>query len=315
MRGKGRVASVSIKNPRITPAHAGKSWHSNSSARRRWDHPRPCGEKLSSSCAMMHMPGSPPPMRGKGAAKPGANVFDRITPAHAGKSSAFNSADARGKDHPRPCGEKLEGTIEEAVKGGSPPPMRGKDAGGHYLMPARRITPAHAGKSRHPPDAILGVRDHPRPCGEKRRGRASEAQHRGSPPPMRGKVHIGIKSFLIVGITPAHAGKSYLFSQIFLFAKDHPRPCGEKSGKRCFSRLLPGSPPPMRGKVAAARQHPSAVGITPAHAGKSRYCACLLSASRDHPRPCGEKPSLQLSPNLQSGSPPPMRGKAFFHLF
>ena len=29
----------------------------------------------------------------------------------------------------------------------------------------------------------------------------------------------------------------------------------------------------------------------------------------DHPRPCGEKSSLQLSPSVQLGSPPPMRGK------
>ena len=66
---------------------------------------------------------------------------------------------------------------------------------------------------------------------------------------MRGKGFALVNRVLRVGITPAHAGKS--FKQLIqrLFAQDHPRACGEK----CYraAKGLPGR------------------RITPAHAGKS----------------------------------------------
>ena len=37
----------------------------------------------------------------------------------------------------------------------------------------------------------------------------------------------------------------------------------------------------------------------------------LCIKCKDHPRPCGEKSNLQCLPNLQLGSPPPMRGKGY----
>ena len=50
--------------------------------------------------------GSPPPMRGKDALPGRYNVMQRITPAHAGKSSIELSDGCHRQDHPRPCGEK-----------------------------------------------------------------------------------------------------------------------------------------------------------------------------------------------------------------
>ena len=50
--------------------------------------------------------------------------------------------------------------------------------------------------------------------------------------------------------------------------------------------------------------------ITPAHAGKRSACSMLRLASRDHPRPCGEKVCTPVAIMLDPGSPPPMRGKA-----
>ena len=52
---------------------------------------------------------------------------------------------------------------------------------------------------------------------------------RGSPPPMRGKVPVGIELNFLVGITPAYAGKSSFALDGAEVAKDHPRLCGEKS--------------------------------------------------------------------------------------
>ena len=75
--------------------------------------------------------------------------YVRITPAHAGKSPLDNSTNISGKDHPRPCGEK--GTCKNVPFCciGSPPPMRGKVTAVNPDMQGVRITPAHAGKSRH----------------------------------------------------------------------------------------------------------------------------------------------------------------------
>ena len=65
----------------------------------------------------------------------------------------------------------------------------------------------------------------------------------------------------------------------------------------------------MRGKVRGRADVREAVGITPAHAGKSAMWEEVPQRRKDHPRPCGEKVtrSLRLSP--WKGSPPPMRGK------
>ena len=73
---------------------------------------------------------------------------------------------------------------------------------------AGRITPAYAGKSRPPQNAIVTKRDHPRLCGEKLLSIWQNVKHSGSPPPMRGKVHDTADKAKELGITPAYAGKS-----------------------------------------------------------------------------------------------------------
>ena len=66
-------------------------------------------------------------MRGKEYRGVRGSVANRITPAHAGKSTFSNILFLFSLDHPRTCGEKW-------VFGG-------------ILEKIRRITPAHAGKS------------------------------------------------------------------------------------------------------------------------------------------------------------------------
>ena len=51
----------------------------------------------------------------------------------------------------------------------------------------------------------------------------------GSPPPMRGKVLLPRRAGLVIGITPAYAGKRYAFRLSFFVKRDHPRLCGEKT--------------------------------------------------------------------------------------
>ena len=71
-----------------------------------------------------------------------------------------------------------------------------------------------------------------------------------------------------------------------------------------------GSPPRMRGKVAAAVPALFLRGITPACAGKSEKQVPFLPPYQDHPRVCGEKPHLTPAIDRSKGSPPRMRGKA-----
>ena len=167
MRGKALSYTMIDAPPRITPAHAGKSPSAGSFFAHGKDHPRPCGEKAIVSPPIHTYIGSPPPMRGKDTVAHVNTFRIRITPAHAGKRQAQHIRHLRDRDHPRPCGEKLDGVAPQRDIRGSPPPMRGKDFRLDFVLNMCRITPAHAGK--RPRAGFRAPRrwDHPRPCGEK----------------------------------------------------------------------------------------------------------------------------------------------------
>ena len=71
--------------------------------------------------------------------------------------------------------------------------------------------------------------------------------------------------------------------------EDHPRLCGEKSSTSVLYLTIPGSPPPMRGKVFYGFAVLNGLGITPAYAGKSFFRCRGRYSRQDHPRLCGEK--------------------------
>ena len=130
----------------ITPAHAGKRYGLRSASALARDHPRPRGEKERGGRRPAGAWGSPPPTRGKGAARPARTVENGITPAHAGKSAQAIGVLPSCTDHPRPRGEKNAERRAEYDRRGSPPPMRGKADSGGSTFDENRITPAHAGK-------------------------------------------------------------------------------------------------------------------------------------------------------------------------
>ena len=66
----------------------------------------------------------------------------------------------------------------------------------------------------------------------------------------------------------------------------------------------------MRGTAFRPCRSSMPSGITPAHAGNSSHCRCRSRSRKDHPRTCGEQPSLSSCPSSMSGSPPHMRGTA-----
>ena len=129
---------------------------------------------------------------------------------------------------------------------------------------------------------------------------------------MRGKAILSLTIYKMIGITPAHAGKSLVPSDEMSKAWDHPRACGEKVFKKKYLTAYIGSPPRMRGKVAIFFHCLLWIRITPAHAGKRRANAPRVFFKKDHPRACGEKFLHCIPQYLLSGSPPRMRGKVAF---
>ena len=289
MRGKGSRALGLRSACGITPAYAGKRYAVRDVPAHVGDHPRLCGEKSHPTTPFSWCTGSPPPMRGK--ARHIAHRYGdrRITPAYAGKSPSWWAWAAAGRDHPRLCGEKEAAASAVWRQSGSPPPMRGKGFGWLIDHKDEGITPAYAGKRCTPQSYRAIYRDHPRLCGEKRQILTEKRKAAGSPPPMRGKVHIVIHTIAIIRITPAYAGKRC--APVTTMCKHQ------------------GSPPPMRGKDPVKLLLDVCTRITPAYAGKSFVVKSNVLAARDHPRLCGEKGFGLFPQPLYLGSPPPMRGK------
>ena len=167
-----------------------------------------CGEKLARLYSSVPVPGSPPRMRGKVLLRGISLRCSRITPACVGKSIRPSSMASVPWDHPRVCGEKVVFPLFRSFRLGLPPRMRGKAERAAAAANRRRITPAHAGKSTLVNSTTKPQRDHPRLCGEKAAYFRAECVPRGSPPRVRGKVLCLQSGNVIVGITPAYAGKS-----------------------------------------------------------------------------------------------------------
>ena len=189
-------------------------------------------------------------MRGKASGLSCPQKPSRITPAYAGKRNGQSPTMLLRRDHPRVCGEKNAILSGRKTEPGSPPRMRGKGQNRRTRCRAARITPAYAGKSAANTWITKKIKDHPRVCGEKIIALAFNQSGVGSPPRMRGKVHLTVRSSLHRGITPAYAGKSRTKMDRTTSRKDHPRVCGEKTPQQVRRVQHLGSPPRMRGKVS-----------------------------------------------------------------
>ena len=108
---------------------------------------------------------------------------------------------------------------------------------------------------------------------------------------MRGKLVCKTYSAVQSGITPADAGKTYLFFPKLKEPEDHPRGCGENNPANYEVAGGEGSPPRMRGKLNSLWISNSFVRITPADAGKTSLSASSIAITADHPRGCGENTS------------------------
>ena len=86
VRGKPQQLFEIFEQLRITPACAGKTLIGWSTDPAKWDHPRVCGENTLSAKLPSSSTGSPPRVRGKLLYRIKRKLYDRITPACAGKT-------------------------------------------------------------------------------------------------------------------------------------------------------------------------------------------------------------------------------------
>ena len=125
MRGILQVFPDVLLRRGITPAHAGNTDCQERYIADLWDHPRACGEYLTTSILNVPLLGSPPRMRGILSQAAREEQRQGITPAHAGNTTCRRSCRPRRGDHPRACGEYSPWPPPSTVVPGSPPRMRG----------------------------------------------------------------------------------------------------------------------------------------------------------------------------------------------
>ena len=193
----------------------------------------------------------------------------RITPAGAGKTYQPTVRTVQAWDHPRRCGENEHEASTNPHCVGSPPQVRGKLMEGCFRSFLLRITPAGAGKTLKFCEKFTINQDHPRRCGENDNGDELLGICVGSPPQVRGKPATILSASISLRITPAGAGKTYIFSGFPTVAKDHPRRCGENIPPNLKTHQMAGSPPQVRGKLRRYHKNVKSFGITPAGAGKT----------------------------------------------
>ena len=90
---------------------------------------------------------------------------------------------------------------------------------------------------------------------------------------------------------------------------DHPRACGENSGKARDRCRTWGSSPRVRGKLTEIVVSSQEERIIPARAGKTCPAPGGGARARDHPRACGENSARLSSALVPPGSSPRVRGK------
>ena len=222
-------------------------------------------------------------------------------------------------DHPRVCGEQFPRGFSSRTALGSPPRVRGTGWNRSVGTGGAGITPACAG-NRFPANTFIsGKTDHPRVCGEQFIINGQAFCKKGSPPRVRGTVGLGSAGTggqritpACAGsrITPACAGNRCSKPSTPPRLGDHPRVCGEQHPDRFFIGHSPGSPPRVRGTVIKEEKMSKAARITPACAGNSSSIRDVSSASRDHPRVCGEQAAAPALEPGEGGSPPRVRGTA-----
>ena len=156
--------------------------------------------------------GSPPLVRERLVSIVMARLHVGITPARAGKTMHRRLFPGQCWDHPRSCGKDSPPTNLLRNGLGSPPLVRERRTAMERGTLMTRITPARAGKTPTSYHFFRSNRDHPRSCGKDISLRASSTGSAGSPPLVRERLAVAFFITAVTGITPARAGKTFLYS-------------------------------------------------------------------------------------------------------
>ena len=245
-RGKRLGVFVSLIRDGLIPAHAGKTPGRGGQAGRGEAHPRSRGENGFWPCVRMSAGGSSPLTRGKQRHNVRRGESVGLIPAHAGKTANLLLRRARRTAHPRSRGENSDLLLMRMMSPGSSPLTRGKRQKWSVVRIARRLIPAHAGKTPRRTHRLRTTPAHPRSRGENAATHSEPGISDGSSPLTRGKRHNDRRHAPRRRLIPAHAGKTPLPGPIRTAQTAHPRSRGEN--------------PPPSGARASGPAHPRSRG-------------------------------------------------------
>ena len=171
-------------------------------------HPRSRGENPRGGRASLPAAGSSPLTRGKRGLHLQPHDSGRLIPAHAGKTPRGPTRHLCAWAHPRSRGENAQCGEHVHGEAGSSPLTRGKRPPARRGHGARRLIPAHAGKTWWRRACWRPVPAHPRSRGENPRGCRTRRRCPGSSPLTRGKLERPAGSPRPHRLIPAHAGKT-----------------------------------------------------------------------------------------------------------
>ena len=232
--------------------------------------------------------GSSPLTRGKRIPMGTPHRRHRLIPAHAGKTNGQSSTVGVWGAHPRSRGENTGRGQTYFVNKGSSPLTRGKRLRETIAAAKPRLIPAHAGKTRTCPHALLPPSAHPRSRGENAITPLMATWSPGSSPLTRGKRGIGCNRSNVARLIPAHAGKTWVMLLMCVSHTAHPRSRGENVPASWDDPLACGSSPLTRGKPERLHTRGTHPGLIPAHAGKTLAGEGEMRRSAAHPRSRGE---------------------------
>mgnify|MGYP000997653291 CR=1 FL=1 len=171
------------------------------------------------------------------------------------------------------------------------------------------LIPAHAGKTWPWPQARPPCGAHPRSRGENFPDGPGRERAPGSSPLTRGKPTEEDPRPYVLGLIPAHAGKTITSMELEIKGGAHPRSRGENGEIGGGLGAHQGSSPLTRGKHLQAAVRLLEGRLIPAHAGKTYTERTKTHAYRAHPRSRGENKVIGQGYSGAWGSSPLTRGK------
>ena len=150
---------------------------------------------------------------------------------------------------------------------------------------------------------------HPRSRGENSPPSPPSSPSSGSSPLTRGKPIRPPGLCGMIGLIPAHAGKTTYRPRGGWNRGAHPRSRGENGQRSAAYFAARGSSPLTRGKPRGQAQRPRGPGLIPAHAGKTSRALSALGNLGAHPRSRGENGTASPQVMCAQGSSPLTRGK------